>query len=189
MFPRTAAVVHHAGAGTTAAGLRAGVPAVPVPVMADQPFWASRLYELGVAPGLCRSGTSLPEPSATRSRPVCPSRPTAAARPNSPTASPQRALSSLKERGRSRMLPPSVFPCFRLSSGSAEPRRGVKAERPQAEPRTNGLEVAADRRTLAAPGTRGYGVVVSRPRGVPEVWAGSAVRLILWGTAAGFGDT
>ncbi|MFE5097914.1 glycosyltransferase [Streptomyces sp. NPDC056638] len=49
LFPRTAAVVHHAGAGTTAAGLRAGVPAVPVPVMADQPFWASRLYELGVA--------------------------------------------------------------------------------------------------------------------------------------------
>ncbi|MEU2427818.1 glycosyltransferase [Streptomyces sp. NPDC007851] len=50
LFPRTAAVVHHAGAGTTAAGLRAGVPAVPVPVMADQPFWASRLYTLGVAP-------------------------------------------------------------------------------------------------------------------------------------------
>ncbi|MFJ8650174.1 glycosyltransferase [Streptomyces sp. NPDC093546] len=50
LFPRTAAVVHHAGAGTTAAALRAGVPAVPVPVMADQPFWASRLHELGVAP-------------------------------------------------------------------------------------------------------------------------------------------
>ncbi|MCH0562984.1 MULTISPECIES: glycosyltransferase [unclassified Streptomyces] len=50
LFPRTAAVVHHAGAGTTAAGLRAGVPAVPVPVMADQPFWAARLCELGVAP-------------------------------------------------------------------------------------------------------------------------------------------
>ncbi|MFC5146819.1 glycosyltransferase [Streptomyces aureoversilis] len=50
LFPRTAAVVHHAGAGTTAAGLRAGVPAVPVPVMADQPFWASRLYRLGAAP-------------------------------------------------------------------------------------------------------------------------------------------
>ncbi|MET9428498.1 glycosyltransferase [Streptomyces sp. NPDC003036] len=50
LFPRTAAVVHHAGAGTTGAGLRAGVPAVAVPVMADQPFWASRLYELGVAP-------------------------------------------------------------------------------------------------------------------------------------------
>ncbi|MEU6928451.1 glycosyltransferase [Streptomyces sp. NPDC046374] len=50
LFPRTAAVVHHAGAGTTGAALRAGVPAVPVPVMADQPFWANRLHELGVAP-------------------------------------------------------------------------------------------------------------------------------------------
>ncbi|MEU1229845.1 glycosyltransferase [Streptomyces sp. NPDC005828] len=50
LFPRTAAVVHHAGAGTTAAGLRAGAPAVPVPVMYDQPFWASRLHALGVAP-------------------------------------------------------------------------------------------------------------------------------------------
>ncbi|MGW6056975.1 glycosyltransferase [Streptomyces sp. NPDC055189] len=47
LFPRMAAVVHHAGAGTTAAALRAGVPAIPVPVMADQPFWASRLDALG----------------------------------------------------------------------------------------------------------------------------------------------
>jgi sterol 3beta-glucosyltransferase len=51
LFPRMAAVVHHAGAGTAAAGLRAGVPAVAVPVLADQPFWARRLHELGVAPG------------------------------------------------------------------------------------------------------------------------------------------
>jgi sterol 3beta-glucosyltransferase len=50
LFPRMAAVVHHAGAGTTAAGLRAGVPAVPVPMMVDQPFWAQRLVRLGVAP-------------------------------------------------------------------------------------------------------------------------------------------
>jgi sterol 3beta-glucosyltransferase len=50
LFPRTAAVVHHAGAGTTGAGLRAGVPAVPVPVLVDQPFWADRLHRLGVAP-------------------------------------------------------------------------------------------------------------------------------------------
>jgi sterol 3beta-glucosyltransferase len=49
LFPRMAAVVHHAGAGTTAAGLRAGVPAVPVPVLADQPFWANRLHALGAA--------------------------------------------------------------------------------------------------------------------------------------------
>ncbi|MGP3923656.1 glycosyltransferase [Streptomyces sp. 8N616] len=51
LFPRTAAVVHHAGAGTTGAGLRAGVPAVPVPVLTDQPWWASRLVRLGVSPG------------------------------------------------------------------------------------------------------------------------------------------
>jgi sterol 3beta-glucosyltransferase len=50
LFPRMAAVVHHAGAGTTGAGLRAGVPAVPVPVLVDQPFWAARLHRLGVAP-------------------------------------------------------------------------------------------------------------------------------------------
>ncbi|MEV5988525.1 glycosyltransferase [Streptomyces sp. NPDC052051] len=49
LMPRTSAVVHHAGAGTTAAGLRAGVPAVPVPVMTDQPWWAARLVGLGVS--------------------------------------------------------------------------------------------------------------------------------------------
>ncbi|MFH8562299.1 glycosyltransferase [Streptomyces sp. NPDC017988] len=49
LFPRMSAVVHHAGAGTTAAALRAGVPAVPVPVAADQPFWAARLAALGAA--------------------------------------------------------------------------------------------------------------------------------------------
>ncbi|MEW2294294.1 glycosyltransferase [Streptomyces sp. NPDC006743] len=50
LFPRVAAVVHHAGAGTSAAALRAGVPSVPVPVAADQPFWAARLAALGAAP-------------------------------------------------------------------------------------------------------------------------------------------
>lgn len=50
LFPRTALVVHHAGAGTTGVGVRAGVPAVTVPVMLDQPFWAERLHWLGVAP-------------------------------------------------------------------------------------------------------------------------------------------
>ncbi|MCP2261852.1 UDP:flavonoid glycosyltransferase YjiC, YdhE family [Streptoalloteichus tenebrarius] len=52
LFPQVAAVVHHAGAGTTAAGLRAGVPAVPVPLAHDQPFWAQRLLALGVAPAV-----------------------------------------------------------------------------------------------------------------------------------------
>ncbi|MEU0194629.1 glycosyltransferase [Streptomyces afghaniensis] len=51
LFPRMAAVVHHAGAGTTAAVLRAGVPTVPVPVQFDGGFWAARLVALGTAPG------------------------------------------------------------------------------------------------------------------------------------------
>ncbi|NUP16858.1 MAG: glycosyltransferase family 1 protein [Streptomyces sp.] len=50
LFPRMAAVVHHCGAGTTAAGLRAGVPAVPVPIQFDEGFWGGRLVALGVAP-------------------------------------------------------------------------------------------------------------------------------------------
>ena len=50
LFPRSAAVVHHGGAGTTAAALRAGVPSVVVPFMADQPFWGRRVQQLGVGP-------------------------------------------------------------------------------------------------------------------------------------------
>jgi UDP:flavonoid glycosyltransferase YjiC (YdhE family) len=56
LFPRMAALVHHAGCGTTAAGLRAGVPAVPIPMMADQPFWAARLAVLGVSPDTVPAG-------------------------------------------------------------------------------------------------------------------------------------
>ncbi len=50
LFPRVAAVVHHGGAGTTAAGLRAGRPTVVVPFFADQPFWGDRVHALGVGP-------------------------------------------------------------------------------------------------------------------------------------------
>ncbi|MEJ2208766.1 MAG: glycosyltransferase [Anaerolineae bacterium] len=50
LFPRVAAVVHHGGAGTTAAGLRAGVPSVVIPFFGDQPFWGRRVAELGVGP-------------------------------------------------------------------------------------------------------------------------------------------
>lgn len=50
LYPRCAAVVHHGGAGTTAAAVRAGVPAVVVPFHGDQPFWASRVARLGVGP-------------------------------------------------------------------------------------------------------------------------------------------
>ncbi len=50
LFPRMAAVVHHGGAGTTAAGLRAGAPTIVVPFFGDQPFWGRRVAELGVGP-------------------------------------------------------------------------------------------------------------------------------------------
>ncbi len=48
LFPRMAAVVHHGGAGTTAAGLRAGVPSIIIPSGTDQFAWGRRVHELGV---------------------------------------------------------------------------------------------------------------------------------------------
>ncbi len=48
LFPRVAAVVHHGGAGTTTTAARAGVPQVVVPLIADQPYWASRVAALGI---------------------------------------------------------------------------------------------------------------------------------------------
>jgi sterol 3beta-glucosyltransferase len=50
LFPRCTALVHHGGAGTTASGLRAGLPAVVVPFFGDQFFWAWRVHELGAGP-------------------------------------------------------------------------------------------------------------------------------------------
>ncbi|MEM7334137.1 MAG: glycosyltransferase [Chloroflexota bacterium] len=50
LFPQLAAVVHHGGAGTTAAGLRAGVPSIIIPHMVDQPFWAQRVHAIGAGP-------------------------------------------------------------------------------------------------------------------------------------------
>ena len=50
LFPRMAAVVHHGGAGTTAEGLRAGVPTVIIPFIVDQRFWGERIKALGVGP-------------------------------------------------------------------------------------------------------------------------------------------
>jgi UDP:flavonoid glycosyltransferase YjiC (YdhE family) len=50
LFPRTALVVHHGGAGTTHAAVAAGIPSVVVPHVGDQRYWADRLQRLGVAP-------------------------------------------------------------------------------------------------------------------------------------------
>jgi UDP:flavonoid glycosyltransferase YjiC (YdhE family) len=50
LFPRVAAVVHHGGAGTTGAGLRAGVPSIVIPFTTEQEFWGQRVHDLGVGP-------------------------------------------------------------------------------------------------------------------------------------------
>jgi sterol 3beta-glucosyltransferase len=50
LFPQMAAVVHHGGSGTTAFGLRAGVPSLIVPFVFDQFYWGKRIFALGVGP-------------------------------------------------------------------------------------------------------------------------------------------
>lgn len=48
LLPRCVGVVHHGGFGTTSAGLRAGVPHLVIPSIADQFYWGQRVHELGV---------------------------------------------------------------------------------------------------------------------------------------------
>ncbi|WP_189872410.1 glycosyltransferase [Streptomyces bluensis] len=48
LFGRVAAVVHHGGAGTTTTAALAGAPQLVVPQIADQPYWAARVAELGI---------------------------------------------------------------------------------------------------------------------------------------------
>jgi len=50
LFPQVAAVVHHGGAGTTAAGLRAGKPSLICPFLIDQPIWGARVHARGAGP-------------------------------------------------------------------------------------------------------------------------------------------
>lgn len=50
LFPRTAAVIHHGGSGTSHSAAGAGVPSIVTPFAGDQFFWAERLRLAGVAP-------------------------------------------------------------------------------------------------------------------------------------------
>jgi vancomycin aglycone glucosyltransferase len=59
LFPRVAAAVHHGGQGTTMTAARAAVPQVVVPQLADQPYWAGRVADLGI--GVAHDG---PAPTA-----------------------------------------------------------------------------------------------------------------------------
>jgi UDP:flavonoid glycosyltransferase YjiC (YdhE family) len=57
LFPRVAAVVHHCGAGTCGAVLRAGIPSIAVPWWGDMYFWADCLHRLGVSPPFIAKGS------------------------------------------------------------------------------------------------------------------------------------
>lgn len=65
LLPRTAAVVHHGGTGTTGSALASGRPQVICPFITDQPFNATRMHALGLAtapipqPRLTRDGLAL----------------------------------------------------------------------------------------------------------------------------------
>jgi UDP:flavonoid glycosyltransferase YjiC (YdhE family) len=50
LFPKMSAVVHHGGSGTTAAGLRAGLPTLVIPHLFDQFYFGRRIHELGAGP-------------------------------------------------------------------------------------------------------------------------------------------
>jgi sterol 3beta-glucosyltransferase len=50
VLPTLRVAIHHGGAGTTHAMLRAGVPSVVMPFLADQPWWAARLHRAGLGP-------------------------------------------------------------------------------------------------------------------------------------------
>ncbi|MBY0440531.1 MAG: glycosyltransferase [Mycobacteriaceae bacterium] len=58
VFPLCRALVHHGGAGTTAAGLRAGVPTLILSVAAEQPIWAAQVRRLKVGHARRFSGTT-----------------------------------------------------------------------------------------------------------------------------------
>ncbi|MEL6456793.1 MAG: glycosyltransferase [Cyanobacteria bacterium J06621_15] len=52
LFPKMSCIVHHGGAGTTAATFRSGVPNIIIPFFGDQPFWAYQAAKLGVSPAI-----------------------------------------------------------------------------------------------------------------------------------------
>ncbi|KAK9698182.1 hypothetical protein RND81_08G087300 [Saponaria officinalis] len=61
LFRKCAVVVHHGGSGSTAAALRAGIPQILCPLMADQFYWSERMCWLGVAPEPFKRNHLIPE--------------------------------------------------------------------------------------------------------------------------------
>jgi UDP:flavonoid glycosyltransferase YjiC (YdhE family) len=50
LFKKVSCVVHHGGAGTSAAGIKTGTPTVVVPFFGDQPFWGAMIAKAGAGP-------------------------------------------------------------------------------------------------------------------------------------------
>ncbi|KAK3077369.1 Sterol 3-beta-glucosyltransferase [Coniosporium uncinatum] len=59
LFQRIDAAVHHGGAGTTGASLRAGLPTIIKPFFGDQFFFAGRVEDLGVGIHMKKLNTSV----------------------------------------------------------------------------------------------------------------------------------
>lgn len=53
LLPQCCAVIHHGGAGTTAAGLRYGLPTLVCPFFGDQFMWGEMVHRAGVGPKPC----------------------------------------------------------------------------------------------------------------------------------------
>jgi len=68
LFDQVCAVVHHGGFGTTAAGLRAGVPSIVIPHIIDQYYWGQHVNKLGVGPKYVSRGKLNAEVLAERIR-------------------------------------------------------------------------------------------------------------------------
>ncbi|MBP3951634.1 glycosyltransferase [Bacillus suaedae] len=66
LFKRTSGVVHHGGAGTTAAVLKAGKPMIICPFSGDQPFWAKRMHDLHLSTAPLREKDMTVEAFVTR---------------------------------------------------------------------------------------------------------------------------
>lgn len=61
LLPHVDVAIHHGGAGTTHAMIRAGVPSLIMPFLADQPWWANRLHREGLGPPALSRTTTNPE--------------------------------------------------------------------------------------------------------------------------------
>lgn len=66
LFRQGCCIIHHGGAGTTAAACRAGVPSIIIPHLADQPYWGCTLRKIGVAPKPLHRQDLTPKRLATR---------------------------------------------------------------------------------------------------------------------------